>query len=68
MKKVDMCKYIEKSQSEENVRIQDFLENLDSKTDPETIKLQYYYFVSTKNLNEEFQVDSIDEFRNNLQA
>ena len=44
----------------------EFLDRIDLNTEPKNIKLQYYYYIGSNNLNNEIQQESIDEYKRNL--
>ena len=62
-KKMEYYKYIEEIRVEANKEIYDFFEAIDPDTAPKNLKLLYFYFVGSRNLNKEMMDESVQTYR-----
>ena len=62
-KKMMMQSYVEELRSEANKEIYNFFKGVDPHTAPRNLKLLYFYFVGSRNLNQDMQTESVAKFK-----
>ena len=63
MKKVDMHKFLEEMRKLENVRLEEFLQGLDPKTEAKMMKLLYYYNIGQRQLTQQMKTEALEFFQ-----
>ena len=58
-KRMELYKYIEEIRILANREIYSFFESIDPNTAPKNLKLLYFYFVGSRNLNKEMMDESV---------
>ena len=62
-KKMELHQYIEQLRGLANKEIHDFFENIDPNTAPKNLKLLFFYFVGSRNLNKEMTDESVATYK-----
>ena len=63
LKKIDLHYYVENLRESAEKDINEFYHDLDTDTAPHNIKLMYFYYLGSKNLEHEMQDEAIKDFK-----